>query len=279
MSAEQEHPEIISFENPPPVKNPLRYTWHIITKVFSFVLFGTGSIVLSVTVLPLLALFVHPRGRFRTAGHHLVSLTFRFFVALMTALGSLRVRVDDKKRLRTLKSCIIVANHPSLLDVVILISLIPDADCVVNSSLAGKNILHFITKWLYIPNIYHHDELMELCILSLKSGSNLIIFPEGTRSLASGQNRFKKGAARVACASGCPLVPVYIGGTDKRGLRKHDPMLMYNTRYRYFYDLHLKELIDPADYAGLTDIIAAKRMTEKLRELLSDAANKQYIIR
>ncbi len=277
MSDPTEHSPVISFENPPPVKNPVLYVWRIIAKVLSFAIFGLGSVGLSIIALPVLIIFVHPRSRFRKVGHHLISLTFRFFVGVMSIIGSASIRVDDKKRFRSLKSCIVVANHPSLLDVVMLISQIPDADCIVSGYLAGKNILHFITNWLYIPNVYSHEELMERCIKSLESGSNLIIFPEGTRSLASGQNRYKKGAARVARASGCKILPVYIGGTDKRGLRKHDPMFMYNTRYRYIYDLHIKEIIDPADYSDVTDIIAAKRMTDNLRHQLSDEANRQFL--
>ena len=118
---------------------------------------------------------------------------------------------------------------------------------------------------------------MERCTKSLKSGSCLIIFPEGTRSLPEGQNKFKKGAARVALASSCPIVPVYIGGNDKRGLRKHDSMFKYNTRNCYHYDLHIKESLLPEGFAGEPEPAAAKHMTEKLQEILSDANNRDFI--
>ena len=113
--------------------------------------------------------------RFRKAGHRFISVMFRFFVWVMTILGGMKLTVNDKKKFRSLKSSVVVANHPSLLDVVMLIALIPDADCIVNSYLAGKNIVHIIVSMLYIPTSLSHDEIMQKCIASLKSGSNLII--------------------------------------------------------------------------------------------------------
>ncbi len=266
-----------SFENPPPVKNYPLYWWHIFAKILSFTLFGLGTILISIVAFPIMKIFFWDKARFRKAGHHFISIMFRFFVCFMTVIRASHLTAKDKKKFRSLKSSIIVANHPSLLDVVMLISLIPDADCIVNSYLVGRNIVHFIVSNLYIPNSLPHAEIMEKCNSALKSGSCLIIFPEGTRSLSSGQNKFKKGAARVALASGCPIVPVYMGGNDKRGLRKHDPMLKYNTRRCYHYVADMKEPVDPNEYKDLPSPAAAKRITERLASILSDENNRENI--
>lgn len=268
---------IYSFENPPPVKNYPLYCWHIFAKILSFTLFGLGTIFISIIAFPFMKLFFWDKGQFRKAGHHFISIMFRFFVLFMTVIRASHLTAQDRKKFRSLKSSIVVANHPSLLDVVMLISLIPDADCIVNSYLVGKNIVHIIASKLYIPNSLSYEEIMEKCMASLKAGSNIIIFPEGTRSLPSGQNKFKKGAARVALASGCPIVPVYIGGNDKRGLRKHDPMFRYNTRHCYHYDVHMKEIVDPNEYKDLPSPAAAKRITERIANILSDENNREYI--
>lgn len=266
-----------SFENPPPVRNYPLYWWHIIAKILSFMLFGLGSILISIVAFPVMAILFPKKERFRKAGHHFISFMFRFFVGFMTLIRAAHLTTPDRKQLKALKSCVVVANHPSLLDVVMLISLLPDADCIVNSYLTGKNILHIIVRKLYIPASNSHEEIMQKSVDAVKNGSCLIIFPEGTRSLASGQNTYKKGAARVALASGCPIVPVYIGGNDKRGLRKHDPMLRYNTRHCYHYDVHVKTPINPEDFRGLPEPAAAKRITRAIRDELSDEANRDYI--
>lgn len=268
---------VYSFENPPPVKNYPLYWWHIFAKIMSFALFGIGAILISVVALPVMKLLFWKKERFRKAGHRFISFMFRFFVCFMTVIRSSHLSTPDKKKFRSLKSSIVVANHPSLIDVVMLISLIPDADCIVNSYLMGKNIVHIIVSNLYIPTSLPHEEIMRKCVDSLRSGSNLIIFPEGTRSLPSGQNKFKKGAARIALASGCPIVPVYMGGNDKRGLRKHDPMFLYNTRHCYHYEPHIKETVSPEKYRGMPEPAAAKRITAELAEILSDENNREFI--
>lgn len=277
MSENLSETPIYSFENPPPIKNYPLYWWHIFAKIMSFTLFGLGTIFISIIAFPIMKLLFWKKERFRKAGHHFISVMFRFFVLFMTVIRSSHLTTVDKKKFRSLKSSIVVANHPSLLDVVMLISLIPDADCIVNSYLAGKNIVHIIVNQLYIPNSLSYEQIMKKCEESLKSGSNLIIFPEGTRSLASGQNKFKKGAARISLASGCPIVPVYMGGNDKRGLRKHDSMFCYNTRHCYHYDAHMKEPIYPQKYKALPFLAAAKRITTELKEILSDQNNAEYI--
>ncbi|MBQ8012972.1 MAG: 1-acyl-sn-glycerol-3-phosphate acyltransferase [Treponema sp.] len=268
---------IYSFENPPPVKNYPLYWWHIFAKIMSFTLFGLGTVFISIIAFPIMKLLFWKKERFRKAGHHFISIMFRFFVCFMTLIRASHLTAVDKKKFRKLKSSIVVANHPSLLDVVMLISLIPDADCIVTSYLVGKNIVHIIASNLYIPNSLSYHEIMEKCLASLKAGSNLIIFPEGTRSLSTGQNKFKKGAARVALASGCPIVPVYMGGNDKRGLRKHDSMFKYNTRHCYHYEPHMKDAIYPEEYKDLASPAAAKRITARLASILSDENNKEYI--
>ena len=266
-----------SFENPPPIRNYPLYWWHITAKILSFALFGVGAVLISIVAFPVMMLLFPSKRRFRKAGHRFISAMFRFFTLFMTVIRASHVTAKERGEFKKLKSCIVVANHPSLLDVVMLISLLPDADCIVNAYLVGKNILHIIARKLYIPAADSFEEIMEKSVESLKSGSVLIIFPEGTRSKPSGQNPYKKGAARVALASGCPIVPVYIGGNDKRGLRKHDPMLKYNTRRCYHYDIHMKPPIKPEDYKDLPEPAAARRMTARLREVLSDDANREYI--
>ena len=265
------------FENPPPVRNYPLYWWRVFVKLFSFFIFGLGAVVISIIAFPVMKLLFPNPKKFRTAGHRFISYLFRFFICVMTIIGCSYLTTPDKKRFRHLKSKIIVANHPSLLDVVMLISLIPNADCIVNAYLSGKNILHIIVRQLYIPTSLTHEEIMQKCTESLHEGNCIIIFPEGTRSLPGGQNPYKKGAARIALMSGCPLVPVYMGGNDKRGLRKHDPLFTYNTRHMYHYTAYMKDEVSPAPYKDLPEPAAAKRITEKLRDMLSDDANKDFL--
>ena len=261
----------------PPVKNPFFYVWCIFAKIFCFTLFGAGSLVLGIIALPVMKLLWPRKKDFQRHSRKLVSALFKFFVFIMTASGAFCLKIEGKEVLSNLGGCVVVANHPSLLDVVMLVSQIPNADCIVNASLK-KNIVSAVVAYLYITNDCEHEQMMEKCRSTIADGNALIIFPEGTRSKPWGQNPYKKGAARVALAAGCPVVPVFFGGNDKRGLRKKDPMLMFNTTDKYRYHLYVKDFIDSRDYMDLPAPAAAKRMTQKMHELLCYENNWNYIL-
>jgi 1-acyl-sn-glycerol-3-phosphate acyltransferase len=50
---------------------------------------------------------------------------------------------------------------------------------------------------------------------TLRAGNALLVFPEGTRGTGDEVRAGKPGAGMLAVASGAPVVPVYISGTDR----------------------------------------------------------------
>lgn len=288
----------------PKVKNYPFYIYGCFAKLFCYLFFGTGAMVLAIVVFPLLRLIVHPKLRFQRAARCVVCYTFKFFIGMLRALGLVTVTIkggsaindadgkaatpehaagglyrgavnksakDIKRELRELKSCVVVANHPSMLDVVFVISFIPNADCIVRGNLA-KTVYSGVIKQLYIVNTLDNDELMSLCKKSLATGTNLIIFPEGTRTPHGGTNPFKKGASRIAHDAQCNIKPIYIGGNEKYGLGKGDPFLSYSRQGRYHYCLNVLDEIDIKDYTSLTPQVAAKRLTDKMHSVIANEA-------
>ena len=193
-------------------------------------------------------LFIHPRERFKKFGRRFVSSSMAFFVSLMHFLRAVDLEPDNRESYRQLSSKIIVANHPSILDIVVLFSLIPNADCIVNTRLKDNIIVRGVIRLLYIVNSLDFEGLLRSCTESLNQGNCLIIFPEGTRTPRSGNISIKKGAARIALASGCNIVPIHIGGTDKFGLGKKDPWTGFNPRERYVYSINMGTEIDMEKY-------------------------------
>jgi 1-acyl-sn-glycerol-3-phosphate acyltransferase len=114
------------------------------------------------------------------------------------------------ERARALGSCIFIANHPTLIDVVAVISCLPPCHCIVKKSLLELFYLgRMIRAAGYIAND-HATQLIRDCQKSLQSGRPLLIFPEGTRSPAYGLNAFSRGAAQIALRTGAPVVPIVI---------------------------------------------------------------------
>ena len=251
----------------PPVSNKPLYIYRVIAKWFSFFIIGFTSIFLGILILPFMRLIFFKKKRFQKYGRLFISGALRFFVFIMRIIGIVKLIPDDREKYRHLSSKIIVANHPSLLDVVMLISLIPNADCIVNAYMK-RNILTGVVLQLYILGSDDLDGILRSCSESLKDGNCLIIFPEGTRTPRAGKIILKKGAARVALYSDCGIVPIHIGGTDKYGLGKKDPWTGFNPNEKYIYNLTMGREINPQNYRSLPAAAAAKLITMDIESFL-----------
>ncbi|MDR2741231.1 MAG: 1-acyl-sn-glycerol-3-phosphate acyltransferase [Treponema sp.] len=228
-------------------------------------------------VFPVVRLFFRSPEEFKKQGRRAVSASFRFLICVMTVLDVARQETKDRNVFLNLSGKIVVANHPSLLDVVMLISLIPNADCIVNGYLL-KHFLRPIVRQMYIPHSLDFDKLVGLCTESLEQGSCLIIFPQGTRTPRSGPISVKKGAARISLLSGKGIVPVRIGGNDKWGLGKKAPWTAFNHTGSYLYDIKMLDEIKPEKYAGLPMSIAVKRMNEEIKDVLFGPGERERVI-
>ena len=256
----------------PPVKwyrYPL-YLYQMLAKHFCYLFFGVGSVILALLVFPWIRVFVHPKEKFQIEARKFVSASFRMFTNVMRGLGVLKLECGDKKAWRNIHGKIIIANHPSILDFVFIMSLVPNANCIVRGGLT-KTVLAGVIKQCYIVNSLDFDELCRLCKQTIDEGNNVIIFPEGTRTPRHGKNPYKKGAARISYFSKCDVQPVLVGGNDKYGLGKHDPWFSYNHQEKYVYHFEMLPVIKIDEYLELPETIAAKRLTDKMEEVLTAA--------
>ena len=181
-----------------------------------------------------------------------------------------KFKVEHRERLKGLHSKIIIANHPSLLDVVLLFSIIPNADCIVKGALGKNRFVSGIVNSIYILNSESFDQQMAEVKRTTDQGNNLIIFPEGTRSEPGKPWFFKKGAARFAIGCQRDVVPIYFGGNEIIGLRKHDKLVSYHPREQYHFYLDVLETISVEPYLeghqGAQVAALTKEMQRRLEE-------------
>ncbi|MCK9589163.1 MAG: lysophospholipid acyltransferase family protein [Terrimicrobiaceae bacterium] len=143
-------------------------------------------------------------------GQKLVRWLFRIFVSSMKALGMLRLEVRGFEVLEDMRGTVIVSNHPALLDAVFLIANLPPAACVMradllrNPALCGSALLAG-----YVTND-SGPAFVRQGIEKIRAGGNLLIFPEGTRTIDPPLNRFKHGFAMVAARSRAAVQTVVI---------------------------------------------------------------------
>ena len=248
----------------PPITNKPLYAYRVLMKWLSYCIFGLCTVILGFLIFPPMRLVLHPKERFQKYGRRFVSAYMVCFVFIMQhILRVIDLEAGPKEAYRNLSSKIIVANHPSLLDVVMILSLIPNADCIVNANLA-RGIVAGVVRQLYIFNSLDYNDILRSCAESLNKGNCLIIFPEGTRTPRYEKIIVKKGAARIALSCGCGIIPLHIGGTDKYGIGKHDSWTGFNPQERYMYRISMKEEIHPEKYQGLPLPAATQLLTRDI---------------
>lgn len=259
----------------PKIENYLFNFCGCFMKIFAITVFGVGAVILAVFVFPFIRLFTLRRKDFGVVARAYVSHTFRVFLGFLNILHVSIRKVENEDDYRNIHSKIIIANHPSLLDFVYIMSLVPNSTCIVRGGLT-KTPLRGVIKQAYITNTTTFEDMCVECKKLTDMGCNVIIFPEGTRTPRHGKNNYKKGAARIALYCGCDVQPIFIGGSDKYGLGKHDPLWSYNHVEPYLYDLKKLPVISIDEYKDLSEPIAAKRLTDKMEQVLNSAGDDYY---
>lgn len=259
----------------PKIENYLFNFCGCFMKIFAITVFGVGAVILAVFVFPFIRLFTLRRKDFGVVARAYVSHTFRVFLGFLNLLHVSIRKVENEDDYRNIHSKIIIANHPSLLDFVYIMSLVPNSTCIVRGGLT-KTPLRGVIKQAYITNTTTFEDMCLECKKLTDMGCNVIIFPEGTRTPRHGKNNYKKGAARIALYCGCDVQPIFIGGSDKYGLGKHDPLWSYNHVEPYLYDFKKLPVISIEEYTDLSEPIAAKRLTDKMEEVLKSAGDEYY---
>lgn len=264
----EEEKQRYNHDDLPKIKNFFTYNTSCFIKVFAIVFFGVGAVFLAIFVFPFIRFFsLFSKKDFGIIARSYVSHTFRWFLKGLHISKNSIQKVENKDSFKNIFGKVIIANHPSMLDFVYIMSLVPNSTCIVRGSLT-KTPLRGVINQAYITNTTDFSNVLEECKKLIEKGCNVIIFPEGTRTPRHGKNNYKKGAARIALYCNCDVQPIFIGGSDKFGLGKHDPLWSYNPVEKYLYDFKLLEPININDFNDLSEPIAAKRLTDKMENVI-----------
>jgi len=185
--------------------------WRLVATGVAFVAMFGGGALLALTVIPAATLLTRDPARRRRRAQAIVRRAFRGYLAVLRALAVIRLDISGAASLAGGRGRLVIANHPTLLDVVILMALVPNAQCVVKHQLSRHAMMrHIVRAAGYIPNDLSSEQMMARCAESLAAGDNLIIFPEGTRSPPGGMLPFHRGFAHIATLARADLQPVLI---------------------------------------------------------------------
>lgn len=186
------------------------YGWRLVATGAAFVGFGTCGVLFSVLVFPFAWLWPHRASR-QAAVSTVIHWFFRALVAMLQVIGVMKLEVSGVAALRARGPSVVVANHPTYLDVMVLLSLTPRGCCVVKNAHWGNPCFWGIVRAAEYVSNADPAELIEAGSRQLANGYTMIVFPEGTRS--PGGNRlhpFSRGFAHMALKAGIPIRPVLI---------------------------------------------------------------------
>jgi 1-acyl-sn-glycerol-3-phosphate acyltransferase len=178
-------------------------------------------------------------------------------------------RWDIQPEVREIRSSVIVCNHRSYLDSILLISLYERHNTIVKSRLFDIPFFGRMLQWSgYIPSSAQ-GRFAEMMIQRLEGmdaflaeGGNLIVFPEGTRSPNGSLGRFNKGAFKIARRCRAPLQVLFIRNTDRMFRRGS---FSFDTRGPNTIRL---ERIGSIDAAAECETGSLSRVISKVREML-----------
>lgn len=213
---------------------------------FSFILFGIGALNLAFIVFPLIFTIPAKKEVRRKRIQNAISWHFRLFLKWAQWLKLMTLNLEGLELLRDDKGVIVIANHPTLIDVVVMMAFMPEVDCVVKEGLTRNFFLRNIVRAAgYITNS-NPEALLQGCANSLARNRNLIIFPEGTRTVPGKLLKFQRGVSHVALHTGHSIRPVYL--TCEPGtLSKHQKW--YDIPDRPFvFSLRVGELVNSATW-------------------------------
>jgi len=165
-----------------------------------------------------------------------ITVSYHRYFAALHFLHIFRFDLTALDKLRGEKGLILTANHPALMDALLIISRLPNVVCVMKAQVLRNVMFGAGAKMAgYISNESIRNIIKE-STRELQAGSLLLLFPEGTRSGNNKIQPFQGTVGAIARRTGCPVQSIFIE-IDTEFLGKgwrpwHIPQFPINIRIR-----------------------------------------------
>jgi len=256
------------------LSNNLNYYWRLFATGLGFTLFGLGGIAIGFVLFPLIHLLAMNTSRAQKRCQYVVHLSFRFFIRIMKTLGILTYSIEGDECLGDKQAGIVVSNHPSLIDVVFIVSRVPNALCIVKRA-AWSNPFMMGVMWAtgYVSND-EPEKLLETCATRVRGDEKLVIFPEGTRTVPGQPMKLRRGAASIIVKSGIPFTPVTISSKPTT-LTKAEKWYQIPPRPMHIR-MDVGVAVDPAPHIvdGESISLASRRMNKLIKQILLEGVER-----
>ncbi len=193
---------------------------------------------------------------------HLYSCAWASFYTYVFPYWTTAVR--NRERLRNDAAYVVVSNHQSLLDILVLFRLYRHFKWVSKEEIfrvpfIGWNMT--LNRYIRIRRGDKQDavRMMAACGEALETGSSIMIFPEGTRSLDGELREFRHGAFTLALRHKVPILPIVLDGTT-------DALPKYGVTLNNSANIVI-QVLDPIPVDGFHDV---DTLRDHVRSVMAD---------
>ena len=233
------------------LKRKGNYCWRVAATGFSFASFGLGGMAIATVIAPVLNATTSDSDKRQQRAQNVIKYSFKGFTEMMVKLGIMTYSVEGLEKLQNSRQELVIANHPTLIDVVVLIGMMQQANCVVKQSLWSNPFTKGpVQSAGYILNA-GSQQFVEDCVTRLKenNAASLLIFPEGTRTeKGMTLNEFQRGAANIAIRANVPIRPLIITCTPSTLTKNekwyHVPSQPFHIEVKVLDAVQVSDLLD-----------------------------------
>lgn len=187
-----------------------------------FVVFGFCSLLVTLILVLVLAPLPIPTPTKTRWTRRSITRSTRVYLQVLCVIGLIKLEFAHIERLNR-PGQLVVANHPTLMDALMLMSVMPNATFVMKSAVTKNVFVQRIAHCAgYLSNIQRGHEFIDKAVAAIADGETLVIFPEGTRTIDPHNMEFQRGAANIALRARCTIQPVVIA-CNPPILRKNEP--------------------------------------------------------
>ena len=245
--------------------------WHETMRLhLGFLLLGVICLLISALAFPMRAFL--PRLVSKRLGRQLVSVSVRLYLHCLVLMGACRFDLSELDALQDAPAMVIVPNHPSLLDALMILSRVPNTNCIMKAGIvrnlffgAGARLMDFI------PNTPLRA-MVHLATADLHRGSHVLLFPEGTRTARFPIGELQGTAGLIAKHAKVPLQTIFI--ETNSGFLGKGWSLLWTPRMPITFRIRLGKRFDPPTHT--TPFI--EELARYFRSELADAELPDYPI-